>query len=89
MTYGRGGAGKILILSVCQCQEHTTDNCFCLCDQCPNGGGIRPGIYCQCIKHGENECSCLLISVSTVEENRSSLNTVSAKSIDGIFYVVV
>ena len=49
MTYVCGGAGIIMILSVCQCQEHTTD--YCLCDPCFHGGAVKSGIYCQCKKH--------------------------------------
>lgn len=57
-----------------------TDKLFCLSDPCFHGGVVRSGMYCQCKMHVENECSSLYDHVPTMEENRVSLNSVSAKS---------
>ena len=44
---------------------------------------------CQCKMHVENECSSLYDHVPTVEENRVSLNSVSAKSEKKIIVVYI
>ena len=77
MTYVCGGAGIIMILSVCQCQEHTTANC--LCDPCFHGGAVKSGIYVSAKSTCKTNVVVYMIHVPTVEENRVSLNTVSAK----------
>ena len=86
MTYVRGGAGPILILSVCRCQEHTRDLFFYLCD--PFLTVEKSGLQYAVSAEG-GECCCLYDQCSHCGGDRSCLNTVGVKSKGNIIVVVV
>ena len=51
--------GVILILSMCQCQEHGIDNIFCLFDRNSHHRGLRSSICTVSIRAGKINSCCL------------------------------
>lgn len=87
MTYVCGGAGIISILSVCQCQSIQQTTVYVIHVSMVEQSSLEYTVSAKSMC--KTNVVVYIIYVPTVEEDRVSLNTASAKSMEKIIVVLV